>query len=115
MRQQTNEIKIVTLTENAAKKVKIMLEKEKKEGYGLRVGILAGGCSGYMYNIELENSSKENDSVFEDKGVKIFINQESAVFMKGSTIDYVDRLQNSGFKIDNPNVKKTCGCGHSVG
>lgn len=112
--QQTKEI-IVTLTDKAASKVKALLEKENKKDYGLRVGIVMGGCSGYMYDIGLEKAPKENDQLFEDKGVKIFMNPDSAAFMKGSTVDYIDSLQNSGFKVNNPNVKRSCGCGHSVG
>jgi iron-sulfur cluster assembly accessory protein len=114
MQQQTKEI-IVTLTEKAANKVKQLLEKENKQEYGLRVGIIPGGCSGYTYDIGLEKSPKEEDIVMEDKGVKIFMNPASIAFMKGSTVDYIDSLQNSGFKINNPNVKTSCGCGHSVG
>ena len=114
MEQQTKEI-IVSLTDKAASKVKILLEKENKQGYGLRVGVTAGGCSSYMYDIGLEKSPKENDMVIEEKGVRIFINPESIAFMKGSTVDYIESLQNAGFKINNPNVKTSCGCGHSVG
>lgn len=112
--QQTKEI-IVTLTEKAAEKVKKLLEKENKLDYGLRVGVVPGGCSSYMYDIGLEKAPKENDIVIEEKGVKIFINPESIAFMKGSTVDYIDSLTNAGFKISNPNVKTSCGCGHSVG
>mgnify|MGYP001615013683 CR=1 FL=1 len=114
MQQQTKEL-IVTLTEKAANKVKALLEKENKQGYGLRVGIVSGGCSSYMYDIGLEKEPKENDLVIEEKGVKIFINPQSIAFMKGSTVDYIDALTNAGFKINNPNVKTICGCGHSVG
>ncbi len=114
MQQQTKEI-IVSLTDKAAGKVKVLLEKENKKDYGLRVGIMQGGCSGYTYDIGLEKAPKENDTVLEEKGVKIFMNPESIAFMKGSTVDYVETLQNSGFKIINPNVKRSCGCGHSVG
>ena len=114
MHQQTKEI-IVTLTEKAASKVKSLLEKENKQGYGLRVGVTPGGCSSYMYDIGLEKAPKENDIVIEEKGVKLFINPESIAFMKGSTVDYIDSLTNAGFKVNNPNVKTTCGCGHSVG
>lgn len=106
---------IITLTEKAASKVKFLLQKENKNGHGLRVGIAHGGCSGYTYDIGLESSPKEGDVVIEEKGVRIFINPESAAFMRGSTVDYIDTLQNAGFKIINPNVKTTCGCGHSVG
>ena len=114
MEQQTKEVTI-SLTDKAASKVKALLEKENQKDYGLRLGIISGGCSGYTYDIGLEKSPKENDVVFEDKGVKIFMNPESIAFMKGSTVDYIETLQNSGFKINNPNVKTSCGCGHSVG
>jgi len=112
--QQTKEI-IVALTEKAANKVKSLLEKENKQGYGLRVGVTPGGCSSYMYDIGIEKEPKQEDMVIEDKGIKIFINPESITFMKGSTVDYLDALTNAGFKINNPNVKTSCGCGHSVG
>ena len=112
--QQTKEI-IVTLTEKAASKVKLFIEKENKKDYGFRVGITHGGCCGYTYDMGLEESPREEDIVIEEKGVKIFINPESAAFMKGSTVDYIETLQNAGFKINNPNVKSSCGCGHSVG
>ena len=114
MEQQTKEM-VITLTEKAASKVKLLLEKENKNDYGLRVGVTAGGCSSYMYDISLEKAPKENDTIIEEKGVKMFINPESIAFMKGSTVDFIDALQNAGFKINNPNVKTTCGCGHSVG
>lgn len=112
--QETKEL-LISLTEKAANKVKQMLKKEDKEGHGLRVGITMGGCSGYMYEIQLEKEAKENDLVIEDKGVRVFMSPESIAFMKGSTVDYKEGLQNAGFKIENPNVKRTCGCGHSVG
>jgi len=114
MQQQTKEI-IVTLTEKAAEKAKSLLKKEGKEGHGLRVGVVPGGCSSYMYEIGFEKAPKAKDIVIEEKGVKIFINPESISFMKGSTVDYKDSLSNAGFKINNPNVKTSCGCGHSVG
>lgn len=115
MQQQTKEANPISLTEKAAKKVKYLLEKEDKKSYGLRVGILHGGCSGYMYNIAFEKSSKKDDMVIEEKGIKIFIDPQSMDFMKGSVVDYADNLQNAGFKVNNPNVKTSCGCGHSVG
>jgi len=115
MQQTKSAEQILVLTEKAANRVKKLLEKENKKDYGLRVGVVMGGCSGYMYDIGLEKTPKENDTVIEDKGIKIFINPESIAFMKGSTVDYVESLQNSGFKINNPNVERTCGCGHSVG
>ncbi|HLC60150.1 MAG TPA: iron-sulfur cluster assembly accessory protein [Candidatus Nanoarchaeia archaeon] len=115
MEQQSKTENPITLTEKAASKIKYFLEKESKKDYGFRVGIIMGGCSGYMYEIGFEKSPKENDAVIEDKGIKIFINPESTAFMKGSTVDYREALQGAGFKVNNPNVKRSCGCGHSVG
>ena len=106
---------VISLTEKAAGKVKFLLKKEGKDGFGLRVGVVRGGCSSYMYDIKFEKFANQGDSIIEDKGVKIFINPKSASFMTGSTVDYIDTLQNSGFKIINPNVKTKCKCGHSVG
>jgi len=108
MQQETKEL-IVALTEKAANKVKALLEKENKQGYGLRVGVVPGGCSSYMYDIGLEKEPKNDDVVIEEKGVKVFINPASIEFMKGSTVDYIDALTNAGFKINNPNVKTSCG------
>lgn len=114
MQQQTKEI-IVSLTDKAASKAKALLKKENKEGYGLRVGVAPGGCSSYTYELGFEKEAKKDDIVIEEKGVKIFVNPQSVSFMKGSTVDYLDTLTNAGFKINNPNVKTSCGCGHSVG
>ena len=114
MEQQAKEL-ILTLTERAASKVRKLAEKENKSGYGLRIGIISGGCSGYTYDIALEKSPKKEDNVFEDKGIKVFVNPQSVEFMKGSEVDYIETLQQSGFKVKNPNVKTSCGCGHSVG
>ena len=113
--QQTKTENPITLTEKAAAKIKYFMEKENKKDFGFRVGITMGGCSGYMYEMGLEKSAKENDAVIEDKGIKLFINPESIAFIRGSTLDYKEALQGAGFKINNPNVKRTCGCGHSVG
>ena len=112
--QQTSQ-QIISLTEKAAAKVRQMIKKENRENFGLRLGIVSGGCSGYMYSIGLEKEANKDDLVIEDRGIRVFINPESVPFMKGSVVDYKEALQNSGFKINNPNVKRTCGCGHSVG
>src|SRR3989338_6250196 len=103
MQQETKEL-IVALTDKAANKVKSLLEEENKQGYGLRVGVVPGGCSSYMYDIGLETEPKNDDIVIEEKGVKVFINPASIEFIKGSTVDYIDALTNAGFKINNPNV-----------
>ena len=103
----------ITLTEKAAEKAKKFLEKENKKA--IRFDVVKGGCSGYTYEISMENNPKKGDTEIEDKGVKIYVGKEGKEFLNGSEVDYFSSLQNSGFKVNNPNVQRTCGCGHSVG
>ena len=112
---QTKQEQTIILTEKAASKIKQMLIKENKQGHGFRIGVSPGGCSGYMYEMSIEEKPNSKDYVIEQDGIKIFVNPESVSFLAGSTVDYLSSLTNSGFKINNPNVKRTCGCGHSVG
>src|SRR3989344_3847192 len=86
-----------------------------KDKDGLRIEVIPGGCSGYMYNITTEDKINNDDKVFEEKGVKVILDKESLDLLKGSKLDYVDSLQDAGFRIHNPNAKSTCGCGHSFG
>ena len=97
------------ITEKAADKIKNVL----KDKNGLRIEVIPGGCSGYMYNITTEDKINKDDQVIQDKEVKIIIDKESFDLLKGAKLDYVDSLQGAGFKIHNPNAKSTCGCGHS--
>ena len=113
----------VTLTKKALEKLKELMseqnnakEKQAKKYKGLRIGVLEGGCSGQTYDMELEESSKKDnkdDKVFEQNGIKVFIDNQSFEFIKGSRVDYLDTLQGAGFKISNPNAKNNCGCGQS--
>ena len=104
---------IVTLTDAAAEKVKAMMHKEAKEGYALRFGVTTGGCAGLSYEMKFQKNPYDNDVSFEQKGLKVIVNQESIEFVKGIQIDYVDTLKESGFKYSNPNAKSSCGCGTS--
>ena len=101
------------ITKKAAQKLIEVLKENNKEGSGLRVEIVPGGCSGFEYGLELDDSSNAMDNVIEDKGVKIIIMQDNMQFLKGAKLDYVESLQGGGFKITNPNVKSSCGCGQS--
>jgi iron-sulfur cluster assembly protein len=103
----------ITLTESAAVAVKELLVKRDLTGYGLRVFISGGGCSGYQYGLALENNIRENDITYELNGVQLVVDEVSINYMRGATIDYVDELMGSGFKITNPNAVSTCGCGNS--
>jgi len=102
----------LVITENAAKKAKELLDK-RGNGESLRVEVTAGGCAGNEYNFSFEIEKKDDDHLIEIDGVKFLIDSKSKDMLKGSKIDYVDSLTGAGFKISNPNAKKTCGCGQS--
>jgi len=104
---------VLVLTPSAAQKIKLMMEKEGKSGYGLRFGVATGGCAGLSYEMSFQKNHYDNDRVEEQAGIRIFINAESVPFVKGITIDYIDTLKESGFKYKNPNAKSSCGCGTS--
>lgn len=104
---------MVTLTEAAAKKITDLKLEEGKPEWGLRIRLVGGGCSGMSYELGWEDTQAEDDDVVESQGVKVYVDRRSAAYLAGSEIDYVvDNLQ-AGFAIRNPNVKASCGCGHS--
>ena len=103
----------ITLTKNAAKRVNAILNGENKKGYSLRVTVQGGGCSGMSYNLTFDNDQKEFDKVYESEGVKILCDFKSWVYVKGTEIDFSNDLLSGGFKLNNPNANKTCGCGTS--
>ncbi|MEK6939932.1 MAG: iron-sulfur cluster assembly accessory protein [Nanoarchaeota archaeon] len=101
----------LTITENAAAKAKEILSK--KDIQAIRIGVSSGGCAGYEYEFSFENQKNDNDVVVEVNDVKFYVDTESLQKLKGAKVDYVDSLTSAGFKITNPNAKKTCGCGQS--
>jgi len=101
------------ITNKAADKLRETLKENNKEGSGLRVDLVPGGCSGFQYGLELDDHATDFDLIFEDKGVKIIVSKENMQFLKGAKLDYVDSLQGGGFKISNPNANSSCGCGQS--
>lgn len=103
----------ITLTPKAAAKFKEILKEEGKEGYGLRFGDRAGGCSGFEYTLDFSPGAKETDEVFISEGVEIHINKNMVSRLLGCEIDFTDGLNGSGFKISNPNARGSCGCGKS--
>ncbi len=105
---------IVALTEAAAGKVKELLSGEPDdESSVLRVQIQGGGCSGFEYALGFDSGVQEGDLELESHGVRIVVDQFSAPYLRGATIDYLNTIQESGFKIENPNAVSSCGCGHS--
>ena len=103
-------VNMITLSSAAANKIKKLLTE--KENSGLRAAVQGGGCSGFTYQLKLDNQ-KENDRVIKSHGVNIYVDPKSYLYLMGTEIDFVDQLNQSGFKFVNPNAKRTCGCGES--
>ena len=104
---------MLQITDRAITKVKQLLSAEDKDGYGLRVAVQGGGCSGFQYGLTWEKEQKDNDQVLEFDGLPVFVDAMSLLYLHEVSIDYLDGLQGSGFKIENPSATGTCGCGHS--
>jgi iron-sulfur cluster assembly accessory protein len=102
----------VTLTERAAERIKELIATENREGQGLRVKVVGGGCSGLQYKVDFD-VPKGTDKVFEKDGAKLLVDMKSLLYLGGTELDYKDVLMQSGFVFQNPNVKKSCGCGAS--
>ena len=103
----------VTLSDEATTKVTELLAQEEGENLALRVAVKPGGCSGYSYEMFFDSEVMTDDVVREFGTVKVIVDGASAELLSGSTLDYEDGLQSSGFHITNPNATRTCGCGSS--
>ena len=105
--------KLVTVTTKAAEKIKEFMNEETEKPEFLRVYVQGGGCSGLSYGMGFEKTAEEDDIVIEENGVKILVDSYSQDHLKGANVDYIESLMGSGFKINNPNVTKSCSCGSS--
>jgi iron-sulfur cluster assembly protein len=105
---------LVNLTDRAAEKIReLQVTEPAGEAQVLRVAIQGGGCSGFQYGLGFDRGAVEGDHELELHGVRVVVDPFSAPYLAGSTIDWLDGLQESGFKIDNPQATSSCGCGHS--
>ena len=102
----------VSLTDRAAARIKEVVAAENREGQGLRVKVVGGGCSGLQYKVDFDQP-KASDKIFEKDGAKVLVDMKSLLYVSGTELDYKDELMQSGFVFQNPNVKKACGCGQS--
>ena len=102
----------ISLTPAAAERVKTFLATRGK-GLGLRLGVRKTGCSGFAYVVNYADDSAASDLVFEDQGVKVFVDPDSLPLINGTTVDFVKQGLNEAFRFHNPNVKGECGCGES--
>lgn len=104
---------MVQLTETAVTKVREILDTQEPKPVGLRIAVVGGGCSGFSYSMAFENSPGLLDKTYTFDGLKVFVDQASLLYLDGAEVDFVETLEGSGFKFNNPNVKSTCGCGSS--
>jgi iron-sulfur cluster assembly protein len=102
----------VSITERAAEKIKQLQAAENKDSQGLRLKVVGGGCSGLQYKMDLD-LQKPGDRVFEQDGAKVLVDMKSLLYLNGTELDYKEELMQSGFVFQNPNVKRSCGCGTS--
>lgn len=104
---------MLQVTEKAKEKVAEILTTENRLGHGLRVQVVGGGCSGFQYGLTFAEASNPSDSVIDCGSFKVYVDAASAQYLDNATVDYIDGLNGSGFKIENPEAKSTCGCGSS--
>jgi iron-sulfur cluster assembly accessory protein len=104
---------MVQMTDMAVNKVKEVLDSQEPKPAGLRISVVGGGCSGFNYSMAFESTPGLLDKIYDFSGLKVYVDQASMLYLEGASVDYVETLEGSGFKFNNPNVKNTCGCGSS--
>ena len=105
--------RLIKLTANAGRKVSSLLTKQGRPAGVLRVAVVGGGCSGLQYKMDLQDAPASRDFLVETGGVKVVVDPKSALYVTGSELDYVEALQDGGFKVKNPNAATSCSCGES--
>jgi iron-sulfur cluster assembly protein len=105
---------MIEVTDPAARRIRELLEKEGKlASHGLRLQVVGGGCSGLRYELAFDDRIGDHDTEIDAGGVRLIVDEKSALYLTGTVLDFVDTLQESGFKMSNPNATTTCGCGES--
>lgn len=102
-----------TVSETAAREIQNLISQYNNPGLGLRVRVVAGGCSGFSYDLAFDDQIQQNDKTFETNGVKVIIDDRSLPHLDGTQLDFVDTMLGRGFTFSNPNAKSSCGCGSS--
>lgn len=104
---------MITVTEKAAQRIKSLIEEAGDSKFYLRVSVKGGGCSGLSYDLSFDDKVNEKDTLYEDKAVKILVDNKSMLYLFGTELDFSDGLNGKGFQFINPNASRTCGCGES--
>jgi iron-sulfur cluster assembly protein len=110
---RTGDERLVKLTASAANKVSTLLTKQGRANGVLRVAVVGGGCSGLQYKMDLQDGPASRDILVESGGVRVVVDPKSALYVTGSELDYIEALQDGGFKVKNPNAATSCSCGES--
>jgi iron-sulfur cluster assembly accessory protein len=105
--------RLIKVTPRAAQKVAALLQRQGRPAGVLRIAVVGGGCSGLQYKMELQEQPAPRDFLVETGGVRVVVDPKSALYVTGSELDYVDALQDGGFKVKNPNASNSCSCGES--
>src|SRR5678809_1661531 len=105
--------RLIKVSPSAAKKVSTLLTRQNRPQGVLRVAVVGGGCSGLQYKMDLQDAPASRDILVESSGIKVVVDPKSALYVTGSELDYVDALQEGGFKVKNPNAAASCSCGES--
>jgi iron-sulfur cluster assembly accessory protein len=109
-------MQLIEVTDAARDRIRDLLEKDGKLAtHGLRLKVVGGGCSGLRYELAFDDRVGDADTTLAAGDVRVIVDEKSALYLAGTTLDFVDTLQESGFKMHNPNAKSTCGCGESFG
>lgn len=110
---RTGDERLIKVTANAGKKVNSLLTRQGRPAGVLRVAVIGGGCSGLQYKMDLQDAPASRDILVETGGIRVVVDPKSALYVTGSELDYVEALQEGGFKVKNPNAATTCSCGES--
>jgi iron-sulfur cluster assembly accessory protein len=105
--------RLIKVTPSAARKVTTLLVKQGRPNGVLRVAVVGGGCSGLQYKMDLQDAPANRDILVQSGGIKVVVDPKSALYVTGSELDYVEALQDGGFKVKNPNAATSCSCGES--
>ena len=104
---------IISLSNDAANRIKEIMSKAEKDSVGVRIGVKSGGCAGMSYVMEYTSEVNPNDEIIEDKGVKVFVDSGAIMYLLGTEMDYKKEEFSSSFIFKNPNETERCGCGES--
>jgi iron-sulfur cluster insertion protein len=113
MSEATTQLRPVTITEKAARRIAALMAEEANPDLMLRIAVSGGGCSGFQYGFSLDNARLEDDLLFERAGIKVVIDPTSLELIQGAELDFVEELVGSSFQVRNPNATSSCGCGNS--